>query len=355
MKRLLTLLSLSVAVFGADNGLLYKVVDNGKSLGYYQINYNNNGKAIETKSYGMADKIDFFVDKDIIEKNAGTREITFQKNDTKEIFKIQTKMSLMDKATKEEFDRKLNKVEGDDMLLITKKGDESIELFNKRKTIIFTLEEVLEQTMKNKIDEDILLFDQLGVMKMIAAVQKTSKGFDIINKTKESKYIGIEMKNKFPYKVKSYVSEWSLELIGAGEMQGYEANMDSVNDKVKLDIENKIKDNSNISFGSIATLSLKGDKLFADATIKVNYGEKLSQSDGRSFCNKAYKEIFKKGSKIVYGEDNCMVQVQTILSAQDTINPLIAELTSKHEQLKFTKNYEVSKNVLVYKLMNEIK
>lgn len=345
----------TLTLMGADTAFLFKVSDNGKPLGYYEVNFKNNGKIIETKSHGMADKIEFFVDKKIVEKGAGAREIVFQKNNEIESFKVYNKMSSIDKATKEEFDRKLQKVDHDDMLLVLKKGSENIELFNKRKTILFTFEEVLEQVSAGRVTEDILLFDQMGVMKMIAEVDKTTKGYDIINKSKDSKYIGIETKKGLPLRVKSYVSDWSLELIGAGELKKYEADNTKLLAIIKENVENQIKNTPSLSFVDVVSMTQKSQNLQVGATIKVAYGEALSKSDGKRACNQGFKEVFKKGSKIVYNDDHCLVQVDTQLSAKDTVKPIIDDLVGKYEQLKFTKNYDLTSKGITYKLIDEIK
>jgi len=128
-----------------DTNLLYQVEKDGKNLGFYEINYKSNG--IKTKSYGVSSKVKFFVNKNIFYVNDGIKNISFTKNQTTTKFKAYTKLDKITNDIAKKYNRKLKKVKHNDMLLLIKNNKNAIELFNKRKIILLTIEEIIQKVL----------------------------------------------------------------------------------------------------------------------------------------------------------------------------------------------------------------
>ncbi|MEA2049162.1 MAG: hypothetical protein U9O56_00290 [Campylobacterota bacterium] len=357
MKLLVGLLFIFVNILNANTNtsLFYKINKGAKDLGYYEINYNKNNN-IFTKSYGVADKVNFFVDKKIKYLDAGTRDIKFSKNNIDVRFIVRTKMDLLSDDIKEKFNRKLKKVKNNDMLLVTKTGKNSIELFNKRKITLLSLEEVLKQIIDNKVVENIILFEKSGVMKMVASVKKTKDGYDIINKTKGTKYIKIVMKNNLPILVKSYVSNWSMVLEGAGKFKLNKVEDKKVQALIIKKIEKQLSKSDAISFESIKKITSKKSSFFITYNAEVKYNTSLSSSDGKRFCNRTIKKVTKKGYNTQYNKNSCISELKIKIKSKDIVEPILKGLYKNHKQLKFTKKYKISKNgTVMYKIIDTIK
>ena len=353
MKNYILVFLLLFGSLYAETALLYKVSKGQKKLGYYEINYNQN--RINSSSYGMANKIDFFIDKKIKYISVGERDFIFEKNKVVKKFNAITKLSSVSKETASKYKRKLRKVKGDDMLLLRVPNKNSIELFNKRKVDLLTLDEVLKFSFLSKIErKNIILFDKSGVMKMIAEVVPTGNGFDIINKSKDKKYIKVVIKNKLPIEVSSYVSDWSLSLYGAGKFNIHEVDRKIIKEKLKENIKSILSSKSNIKLIDLKDdHKIKKSNFLAYPKVKIEYSSGLNNSDKKRECKKVYKKFSKKASEINYNDDNCEATIMMKVSRKDIIEPIIESLVKEHKQLKFTNKIKVNKKgTIMYKLID---
>ncbi|MEA2017291.1 MAG: hypothetical protein U9N59_02485 [Campylobacterota bacterium] len=341
----------------ANTNLFYEVNKGGKSLGYYEINYNDKKNNLKTKSYGVANKVKFFVDKQINYVADGHRTVKFVKNKKIEQFNLLTKLDAIDKKTQDRYKRKLKKVKNNDMLLLTKKGKNSIELFNKRKVNILTLEEVLKLSLIGDIKEqNIILFDKFGVMKMIAKIIPTQDGYDIYNKSKKKNYIKIVTQNNIPVKVTSYMSDWSLNLYAYGEYSLNKISSNLVNNKAKDIIKEKLSNKKDITLDGFENIKIakKGYSVYAKVSIK--YPDDIKNSKKKKYCNITYKKYSKKASEKKYTDTGCTVVLKNFIPKKDVVESFMDELLVKHKQLKFTKKYKISKKGdILYKVMKKVK
>ena len=339
----------------ANTSLLYKVKKGQKDLGYYEINYNDKKDYIKTKTYGVVDKVKFFLNKKIKYINKGHRNIKFTKNKNSVEFDIQTKLKLIDKNIQDKFQRKFKKVKGDDMLLITKKGNKNIELFNKRPTTVLTLEEVLRIALGKEIKkQNIILFDKSGVMKMIAQIVPTKEGFDIINKSKDKKYIKVVIENGLPVLVKSYVSDWSMKIYGAGEFKKQKIDKSVVDTKIKEMIINNLDKKDSATLVGLDNVKKSKKGYLATYTLKFDYPSDVGNK--KRYCNKIYKKYSKKGKNIEYNDNSCKVTVKSKFSNKEVVAPFIDQLIKNYPQLKLTKKYKVSKKgSIMYMLIDRVK
>ncbi len=346
-------------VFGAfalaNTSLLYTVSKGEKDLGFYEINYNDSKNNIKTKAYGTTNKVKFFVDKKIEYVNDGYRNIAYSKNKQVTKFDIYTKKSLLPEKLIKKYDRKIRKVKNDDMLLITKNGKRNIELFNKRKINLLTLEEILKLSFTKIESKNIILFEKTGVMKMIAKIVPTSTGFDIINKSKDTKYIQVIVKNNIPVTVKSYISDWSMNIYGAGKFQLKKVNIKDIKNKALKILEAKLSKSDSVEFLGLNTMRVKSKSYLLSYNAKVAYPENLAQKDQKRYCVKQYKRFSNKGKNIKYNENSCSVTLTQKLVKQDINQPIIDELKENYPQLKQTKKFKISKKgTIMYKIIDKV-
>jgi len=333
--------------------MLFDVVKGKKELGYYEISIEASDSKLITKSNGVADKVNFFVDKEITYIQDGYKQIVFKKNQKIESFEIKTKLSIIDKATKKEYDRKLKKVKQDSMLLITKTGKKRIELFNKRKIIIKTLDEVVADIVNEKVTYDkFILFDKLGVMKMVAKIVKNANGYTIVNSTKKKDYIGITTKNNVPQEIKSLVSNWKLTLINSGVYKEY-----------TIDILSSLKDNIGEFIGSDLeaakfTLSskMKTTKkhylLKADLNLALPASQEAKKDyEKAKFCKTLLKKNGLKHQKIAIKNNSCVTQVNLKIDRKKYNKKIVNRLYQEHKQLKLSKKIKITKSSIKYKLL----
>jgi len=358
MKKSILLIAsfiLFAVQLSANSSLFYKVHKGSKNLGYYEINYKDSKHKIISKSYGAANKIKFFVDKKIDFIQDGDKNIIFVKNKQRVEFNSKTKKSVLSKKLLKKYKRKIRKVKGDDMLLLTKKGKNSIELFNKRKINLLTLDEVLKFAVDGKVQEkNIILFDKLGVMKMIAKIVPTSTGFDIINKSKDVKYIKVTVKNNIPVQVKSYISNWSLDIYGAGEFKLNKIALDDIKSKIKTILNDKLSKVKNLNLLDIKKLKVKRTSYIVDYTAQLDYPSSVDNK--KRYCVKTLRKFSKKVSHTQYNDSNCIAILEKGLKKQEVIKPLEDDLIKKYPQLKYTKKIKVSKKgEIMYKVIEEIK
>jgi len=350
MKFIISFLVLVNFVY-ANTSLVYKINKGKKELGYYSIDYKT--KYISTKTYGAVNKIKFFVDKKINYINDGHRNIVFIKNKKKIEFDIETKLNLIDKKKQKKYRRNLKKVKGNEMLLITKKGKKNIELFNKRPTTIYTLEEVLNLALtKNIKPQNFVLFGKLGIMKMIAKIELTKDGFDIVNKSKNKKYLKVVVKNNIPTKIISYVSDWSMTIYLAGEPKKYKVDTKILQAKLKEILSKNFKDG--ISILDINGIKKTSKSYIVSYDLQVNYPS--NTTDKKRYCIRSYKQYGKKLKKVVYHETNCQVKLKSKIKAKEVTKFFIEDLIKTYPQLKVTKKYKVSKKgTVMYMLIPTVK
>ena len=356
MKKLLVVLFILVGCLSANSSLFYKVHKGSKALGYYEINYNDKKGYIKTKSYGVASKVKFFVNKDIKYMGDGYRQIVFKKNKDIRRFEIRTQKDKIDKSILKQYrslSTKLKKVKGNDMLLLTKEGKRGIELFNKRATYLLTLEEVLKSIIDNNIQKDFLLFEQLGVQKLKAKLKKTATGYDIINKSKQTKYIKIDVKNGIPVLVKSYVSDWSITIYGAGQFKLKKVSLNEIKDKLLDDIRLKLAKYNDLSLKRIEKVKSTKKAYIVYYRAKVTYPSDIT--DKKRYCNKAYKRVSKKASNIEYENGSCTVTLRADIKSKKVIDDFKSKLIANYPQLKFTKKIKVSKKgAIMYKVIDRV-
>jgi len=349
MRRIIFFILSFLTFLSANTSLMYKVYQGNKQLGLYEIDYNTNG--IVSKSYGVANKIKFFVDKKIDYIKSGYKNVKYIKNNQKVLFDVWTKKSVLPNNLLKRYKRNLRKVKKDDMLLLLKNGKKNIELFNKRKTNILTLDEVIKIALDNKIkNTNFLLFDKMGVMKMIAKIVPTNEGFDIINKSKSKKYIKVIIKNNIPVEIKSYLSNWSLKIYGAGKFK--------VEKISKNELKNFIKNTLDKKFDNIAIKEIKKFKI-KKKYILVYYIANLKMdnisADVKRVCFKSFKKYSKKVTKLHLNNNICEANLQTKISKKDIIDKIVDKLVKKYPQLKYTKKIKVTKKgVILYKILNRV-
>ncbi len=353
MGKILLFISFAIATLYGNSSLFYKVHKGSKDLGYYEINYKDSKNMITTKTYGVANKVKFCLDKKVKYINDGIKEVSFRKNKVIDSFTVQTKLDKVDKKTYKKYRRKLKKVKHNDMLLLLRDGKNSIELFNKRKITILTLEEILKLAIDGKIkQEKIIFFEKSGVMKMIAEIKPTQDGFDIVNRSKDKKYIKVVIKNNIPVEISSYLSDWSLEIYGAGKFEVKKVSKDMIETNIANIIKAKFSSNNKVQFDKIVNTKAKKKKYVVAYKVQIPYN---GASDKKRYCNKTARKYSSKVSKVQYNDNSCEAVLKTNVLIKDVIDPIKANLIEQYPQLKFTKKIKVSKKGLImYKIIKKI-
>jgi len=341
----------------ANTNLLYSVSKGSKTLGLYEIGYNTKNKGIKTRAYGVTSKIKFFVNKKINYVEDGYKVIEFTKNKKHTKFDVKTKKSILSAKILKKYDRKLKKVKHDDMLLLTQQGKRGIKLFNKRKTTLVTLEEILKSIVNKDLkDQNIIFFEKSGVMKMIAKIVTTKDGFDIVNKSKDTKYLKIVVKNDLPVEVKSYVSDWTMRLYGEGDFKKYSVGIDEIKANLSTFVKSQFSNNNQISFIKSDKLTIKKKKYIYSYRAKISYPSDLNDNNKKRYCVKTYKKYAKKGKNISYGENECSVTLTQKILAKKINRSIIDGLKEKHPQLRQTKKFKISKKgTIMYKVIDIVR
>ena len=351
MKFIITLLFASVLLFAnSDFSVLYKIEKGEKKLGYYEVTFTQN--RITSNSYGAANKLDMFSTKEIIFIKNGMKNIQFEKNKKVENFILVTKLSALDEVTKKEYIRKFKKVKNDDMLFITKKSKKRIELFNKRKTIIKTLDELLSDIYSKKLDYNkFILFDKLGVMKMVAAVVKSSDSIVIVNASKNKQYMKINIEKGIPISIDSMVSNWHAKIIASGVFKEYKVNLaEIVSKSYQSSLSQELK-NSKLSFTKV-----KKSKSYYELSGKIIFALSNNMQNEKTYKQKEYcKDIFKKSKvkykKLTLNNGTCTANIKTKIKIKDLKKSILSELVKEHEQLKITKKIKFKKNSIIYEVL----
>lgn len=343
MKIIIFAILVSVITYASEFSILYKVDKGTKKLGFYELNIGSSD--ISSNSYGAANKLEMFSTKKIKYVKDGLKIISFEKNNKTEDFKVVTKLSALDSSTKKAFNRKFKKVKADNMLFVTQEGKSGIELFNKRPTIIKTIDEFLNDLYYKKIDYDkFILFDKLGVMKMVAKVEKQADSIIIENYYKKEPYMKITLKDGVPVLLTSLVSNWSLSAIKSGVFKEYEVDLGKM---IAKSYSTKLN-GSHVEIYDIKKYkkyyNLRGLMSFAlpdDLIEQKRYKQKM-------FCKKEMKKANIRAKKIDIKDSECVVKIKLKAKISDLKRDILSELVKKHEQLKITKKIKFKKDSIVY-------
>jgi hypothetical protein len=330
------------SLVSADYQLFYQVSKGSKNIGTYTMAYGD--KSIDTYATGASSKISFFYNKKIDYIEDGYKQVLFFKNKTTKTFDIKTKVSILSEDIQKKYKRKIKKVKGDEFLLITIPGKNNIELFNKRKTIILTLEEVLKKILNKTIKEEkFLLFDKLGVMKMIAEIKIDKNKVIIHNRSKDKSYIAITVKDNKPVSIESLVSDWNLKLILGGESKTHILSGSDIAKRLISELTQNINKNVKI----VASNKFKIGKKYTSLKYDIFY-----PLTDKSECKKRAKlDKVQKIKKIKIKNEQCKVSVKSKILSENILEKIANSLSQKYPQLKKTKNLKIEKNEIIFTLI----
>ena len=343
---IIALFATLVSYASTEFSILYKIEKGGKKLGFYEVNFSKSD--LNSYSYGAANRLEMFSTKSIKYLDDGLKTVTFSKNKKAQNFNVATKLSAIDSSTRKKYDRKFKKVKGDDMLFITKDGSKGIELFNKRAITVKTIDEFLNDIYYSKLNyEKFILFDKLGVMKMIAKVKKEVNAIIIENASKEKAYLKITLDGNKPVSLQSMLSNWNATTEVSGVFKEYKVDLAKI---MGASYGSKIKD-ANVEFSKVkklkkyyqleGTVSFKLPKNLADA-------KPYKQS---AYCKKELKRAKIKHKKINIENSQCIANIKTKAKIKDLKKDILSELIKEHEQLKVTKKIKFKKDSIVYEVL----
>lgn len=343
MKVLIIALLMSVLTYADEFSVLYKVEKGEKKLGFYELNMGSSD--ISSNSYGAANRLEMFSTKNIKYTKDGLKVVSFEKNKKTQNFNVVTKLSVLDNDTKNKFDRKFKKVKGDEMLFITKEGKNGIELFNKRPTVIKTIDEFLNDVYYKKVNYDtFILFDKLGVMKMVAKLEKKADSIIIENSAKKKPYMKITLEDGIPVSLTSLVSNWNLTAIKSGVFKEYEVDLSKM---ISKSFSSKLM-GSHVEFTDVDKYkkhyNLNGVMTFA-------LPESLADAKPykqNAFCKQELKKAKIKFKKIKIENSECVAKIKLKAKISELKQDILSELIKEHEQLKITKKIKFKKDSIVY-------
>lgn len=339
-----------VALASDDFSFLYKIEKDGKKLGYYEVNLDKD--SISSYSYAAANRLEMFSTKKTSFIKDGLKNVEFTKNKKSQKFIVVTKVSALDADLKKQYDRKFKKVKNDEMLFITRDTKKRIELFNKRKTIIKTLDEFIQDIYNDKVAYDkFILFDKLGVMKMVAKVTKGSDGITITNDSKNKPYMKITLDSNIPTKIESLLSTWVATLEKSGVFKEYKVDLNEIVTKnftssLKPELQSA-KINFTKSKKTKSSYEFNGDIKFAltsDMSTKKAYKQK-------EYCKKLFKKSKVKFKKIKLEDGSCVADIKASIKIKKLKKDVLEVLTKEHKQLKMTKKIKFNKNSITYKVL----
>ena len=344
LKFILIFIFATVTLFANNEfSLLYKVEKGSKKLGYYELNLGSGN--ISANSYGAANRLEMFSTKTIEYKEVGSKVVTFFKNKKDYKFDVVTKLSVLDKKTLKKYDRKFKKVKGDDMLFITKDGKSGIELFNKRATVVKTIDEFLNDLYYKKVDYDkFILFDKLGVMKMVARVIKKQDYIIIENSYKKKPYMKIVLKDGVPVSLNSMVSNWNATAVASGVFKEHKVDLGEI---VAKSLSSKLK-GSSLEFSSI-----KKSKKYYSLKGNISFPLSSDMRDAKTYkqvayCKKALKKAKLKHGKIKIENSQCIADIKLKRKISELKKDILSELIKENKQLKITKKIKFKKDSIVY-------
>lgn len=335
---------------GEDYSLLYKIEKGNKKLGNYSLVLNS--KKITSKSSGVSNRLEIFSSKEISYIGSDIRKITFRKNKQIKKYTIITNKNAFNEELSKQYRRDLKKVKGQEMLFMIKEGDKGLELFNKRPTIIKTIDEVLADIYNSNLKyKKFILFDKLGVMKMIAKIKKIQDGFLIENALKKKAYIKITTKNKLPLKIKSMVSDWQAILVLNGSVSREKVDFSEFLVGMFNQKLNSVTNNLEVSLES-----MKKTNSFYDYKGEVNFlllsslqGRKAYQQ--KEICKGYLKKLKVKTQKLKVKDGFCNASIRSKVNIKEIKRDLLTFLSEKHPQLKISKNIYFNKNNITYEVI----
>ena len=354
MKKLkLIVLVLIISTISHASGgftILYKIEKGSKKLGYYDTTFTED--SIVANSYGASDRLEMFSSKKITFVKDGLKNVEFFKNKKSQKFIVATKVSSLDKALRKKYDRKFKKVKDDAMLFITRDSKKRIELFNKRKTVVKTLDEFLADIYNGRVSYDkFILFDKLGVMKMVAGVSKSADTVTITNASKKKPYMKITLDKNIPLKIESLLSTWvaTMEKSGVAQMHTLDLNTlvsKSYKSGLKKDLQNaevtitKAKKTKN-SYNFSGEISFA---LASDMTSKKSYKQK-------EYCKKLLKKSKVKFKKLSLHDGICTAEIKINMKIKKLKKDVLKLLIQDYPQLKMTKKIQFNKNSITYEVL----
>ena len=350
-KLMMVLMLVSVVALASDDfSFLYKIEKDGKKLGYYEVSLGKD--SISSYSYGAANRLEMFSTKKTSFIKDGLKNVDFTKNKKSQKFIVVTKVSALDSNLKKQYDRKFKKVKNDEMLFITKDTKKRIELFNKRKTVIKTLDEFIQDIYNNKVVYDkFILFDKLGVMKMVAKVTKGSNAITITNDSKNKPYMKITLDSNIPTKIESLLSNWTATLEKSGTFKEYKVDLNEMVSRsyvsnlkpelktAKIDFSKAKKTKSSYEFSGAITFNLP-----SDMSSQKSYKQK-------EYCKKLFKKSKIKFKKIKIEDGSCVADIKANIKVKTLKKDVLEVLSKKHEQLKMTKKIKFNKDSISYKVL----
>jgi len=289
MGKILFSIVLMISILYGNESLFYKIQKGSKTLGYYEIDYKNS--MILSKGYGGANQISYFADKKIEYISDGFSTYIFKKHKKVVKFKLYSKVDALDSSLSKKYSRKIRKVKNNNMLLLIKDQKKSIELFNKRKTLVLTLDEVLKLVSTSDFKEKkFILFDKSGVMKMIAKLVKVSDGYDIINRSKSTKYAHITIQNNKPIKISSYVADWSMVLEKYGQSKLKKVSKNKMDNVIINYIQNNLRNDGKLL--DIVTNKFKGKNFYISYKASIEYKDRVANKKPKNILPESPMNIF---------------------------------------------------------------
>jgi len=190
----------------------------------------------------------------------------------------------------------------------------------------------------------------MGVMKMVAQIKPTSSGFDIINRSKGTKYIKVVVKNNLPVMISSYVSKWKLKLYGAGKYQVSKVDSKTIHQQIINNLNSQLKD---ISVQDIKKLKVLKQSIIVLCNAKLQHN---NTNNKKRYCKKTMKKYSKKITNMKFDDKFCEALIQVKLAKKDIVTPILKDILAKYPQLKFTKQYKITKSgAVMYRIIKKIK
>ncbi len=349
-KLIVVMLLVSVISYASgDFSILYKIEKGSKKLGYYETTFKEDG--VVANSYGAANRLEMFSSKKITFIKDGLKNVEFSKNKKSYKFIVATKLSALDDALRKKYDRKFKKVKDDAMLFITKNTKKRIELFNKRKSTVKTLDEFLADIYHGSVSYDkFILFDKLGVMKMVAGVSRSADTITIINASKKKPYMKITLDKSVPVKIESLLSTWVATAEKSGTPQEHTLDLNTIVSKSYKNGLKKDLQNADVSITKAKktknSYSFSGEISFAlasDMAAKKSYKQK-------EYCKKLLKKSKVKFKKLSLHDGVCKAKIKVKMKIKKLKKDILELLIQDYPQLKMTKKIKFNKNSITYEV-----
>lgn len=350
LNLIMILMLTSIISYASDSfSVLYKVEKDGKKLGHYEVNMGKD--EVSSNSYGAANRLEMFSTKKVIFSKDGLKNVEFTRNKKKQMFIVATKVSALDADLKKKYDRKFSKVQNDEMLFITKDTKKRIELFNKRKTVVKTFDELLSDIYYSKVSYNkFILFDKLGVMKMVAELSISGDSVTVTNASKNKPYMKITLSNGIPTKIESLLSSWSATAQTSGVLKEHILDLNQVVSKSYVKDLKKELSSATVTFTkakkSRKSYEFSGELAYilpSDITTEKSYKQK-------EYCKKLFKKSKVKFKKIAIANGSCTANIKAKMSIKELKESVLEMLIKEHEELKITKKVKFNKDSITYEV-----